>query len=47
MWRQDIRNFKNRKEPLVTIGVVIAMFGAFIIMISPILIGLLETLSGF
>lgn len=47
MWRQDIRNFKNRKEPLVTIGVVIAMFGAFVIMISPILIGLLETLSGF
>jgi pilus assembly protein TadC len=47
MWRQDMRNFKNKKEPLVTIGVVIAMFGAFIIMIAPILIGLLDTLTGF
>lgn len=46
MWRQDIRNFKNKKEPLVTVGVVISMFGAFIIMISPILIGLFQTLGG-
>lgn len=45
MWKQDIRSFKNRKEPLITIGVVTTMFGAFIIMVTPMLVGLTDSLT--
>lgn len=46
MWRQDIRAYKNRKEPIVTIGMVISMFGAFIIWGTPLLIEFLDSFSG-
>ena len=47
IWRQDMRNYKNRKEPMVTIGLVITMFGAFIIWASPMVVEITQTLSMF
>lgn len=47
MWKQDIREFKNRKEPMYTIGVVTTMFGAFTIMIAPFFIGLTNSFTSF
>jgi len=46
MWRQDMRNYKNRKEPMVTIGLVITLFGAFIIFATPLALGLMHALQG-
>lgn len=45
MWRQDIRAYKNRKEPIVTIGMVISMFGAFVIWSTPLLVDFIGSLS--
>ena len=45
MWRQDIRAYKNRKEPIVTIGMVISMFGAFIIWATPLLVDFIDSFS--
>jgi Flp pilus assembly protein TadB len=47
LWRQDMRNYKNRKEPMVTIGLVFTMFGAFIIWATPMMLQLLDTLTLF
>lgn len=46
MWRQDIRAYKNRKEPIVTIGMVISMFGAFVIWGTPLLVEFINSFSG-
>lgn len=46
MWHQDMRTYKNKKEPLVTMGLVITMFGAFIIYATPMMIGLLKAMGG-
>lgn len=46
MWHQAMRTFKNRKEPLVTLGLVITMFGAFIIFATPMVIGLMKSIGG-
>lgn len=46
MWRQDMRIYKNRKQPLVTLGLVITMFGGVIIWAVPLLIQMMQTLSG-
>ena len=45
MWRQDMRAFTARKEPLITLGIVITMFGGFILMAVPLLINLVRTLG--
>jgi Flp pilus assembly protein TadB len=47
MWRQDMRAFTGRKEPLITLGMVITMFGGFILVAAPLLINLTHTLSAF
>jgi len=47
LWRQDMRSFTARKEPLITIGMVITMFGGFILIAAPLLINLVQTLKGF
>jgi Flp pilus assembly protein TadB len=46
-WRQDMRAFMGKKEPLITIGMVITMFGGFILIAAPLLINLTRTLSSF
>jgi Flp pilus assembly protein TadB len=46
MWRQDMRVYKNRKQPMVTMGLVITMFGAFIIFAVPLMIQVFQTLGG-
>lgn len=46
MWQQDMRAYKNKKEPMVTVGLVITMFGAFIIYATPMMIGLLKSIGG-
>lgn len=46
MWRQDMRIYQNRKQPLVTLGLVITMFGGVIIWAVPLLIQMMQTLSG-
>jgi Flp pilus assembly protein TadB len=45
IWRQDMRNYKNRKEPLVTLSLVCTMFGAFILYATPLALSLVHTLS--
>ena len=45
MWQQDMRAYKNKKEPMVTVGLVITMFGAFIIYATPMMIGLLKSIA--
>lgn len=47
MWRQDMRAYKNRKEPMVTIGLVMTMFGAFILWSTPLIMQLVESLNSF
>lgn len=47
LWRQDMRTYKNKKEPLVTIGLVITMLGAFILWATPLMIQLAESLNSF
>lgn len=47
LWRQDMRAYKNKKEPLVTIGLVVTMFGAFILWATPLFIQLIESLNSF
>lgn len=42
MWRQDMRSYKNRKEPMVTLGLVITMFGGFTIFATMLLLDLIE-----
>lgn len=44
-WRQDSRAYMARKEPLITIGVVITMFGGFILFAAPLVLNLIQTLS--
>lgn len=46
MWRQDVRTFKAKKEPLVTMGMVVTMFGGFILLATPMMINLGRTISG-
>ena len=46
MWRQDMRIYKNKKQPRITIGVVITMFGATVILLTPLLIQTFRSLSG-
>lgn len=46
LWRQDMRTYKNRKEPLITLCLVLTMFGAFIIFSTPMLISLGRVFSG-
>jgi tight adherence protein C len=46
LWAQAMRDFKNRKDPAITIGVVITMFGGFMIYAAPLLVGMFEALSG-
>jgi len=45
MWNQAMRLFKNKKEPAITIGVVITMGGAAGIYTTPLLVGMLESLG--
>ena len=45
MWRQDIRAYKNRKEPIITVGMVISMFGAFVIWGTPLVVDFIESFS--
>jgi Flp pilus assembly protein TadB len=45
-WRQDMRALKNKKEPLVTLGLVITMFGAFTIWATPLLNDLINSFTG-
>lgn len=45
MWNQAMREYKNSKEPSITIGVVVTMGGGFIIYSAPLLVGLMETLN--
>jgi tight adherence protein C len=45
LWAQAMRDFKNRKDPAITIGVVITMSGGFLIYAAPLLAGMIETLG--
>lgn len=45
LWAQAMRDYKNRKDPAITIGVVITMGGGFLIYAAPLFSGMLETLS--
>lgn len=47
MWVQDMRAFKAKKEPLVTIGVVITMFGALILFAGALVMKIFSVLGGF
>jgi len=44
-WRQDMRTYMARKEPMVTISVVITMFGGFILFAAPLVLNVAHTLS--
>lgn len=46
MWVQDMRTFKAKKEPLVTIGVVVTMFGALILFAGALLLRIFQILTG-
>lgn len=46
IWRQDMRSYQKRKMPLVTVGLIITMFGALIIWATPLLIGFSRVLGG-
>lgn len=46
MWRQDMRSLKNKKEPMVTLGLVITMFGAFVVWATPLINDLTKSFSG-
>lgn len=45
IWKQDMRNYKNKKETPITLGVGITMFGAFILYLTPIILDLMATLQ--
>jgi tight adherence protein C len=45
LWAQAMRDFKNRKDPAITIGVVITMSGGFLIYAAPLLAGMVEALG--
>jgi pilus assembly protein TadC len=45
MWRQAMRNYKNKATPKITLGMVVTMFGGVIIFATPFIIGIIETFS--
>lgn len=45
MWRLEIRNFIAKKEPLITLSLVITMFGGFVLYGAPLIIQMLNTLG--
>jgi Flp pilus assembly protein TadB len=45
LWQQDMRTLKARKEPMITIGMVITLFGGFILIAGPMMISLMRTMS--
>lgn len=45
MWKQDVRSFIARREPIVTLSLVITMFGAFIIYAAPLLLEILDSFA--
>jgi len=46
MWRQDMRIYQNRKQPLVTLGLVITMLGGVIIYATPLVLEVFKTIGG-
>lgn len=46
IWRQDMRTYQKKKMPMVTMGLIITMFGALIIWGTPLLIEFSRALSG-
>jgi Flp pilus assembly protein TadB len=44
-WRQDMRTYMARKEPLVTVGVIITMFGGFVLFAAPLILNLAHSLN--
>ena len=45
MWNQSMREFKNKKDPAITIGVVITMFGGVIIYMTPLAMEVMRTMT--
>jgi Flp pilus assembly protein TadB len=45
MWRNSIREFINKREPLITLSLVITMFGGLILYAAPLIIKALGSLS--
>ena len=46
MWVQDMRTFKAKKEPLVTLGVILTMFGALLLFSGALLLRIFQMMSG-
>lgn len=46
MWRNSIREFINKREPLITLSLVVTMFGGLILYAAPLLIKAVSSLSG-
>lgn len=46
MWRNSIREFINKREPMITLSLVITMFGGLILYAAPLLLKAVSSLSG-
>ena len=45
LWQQDMRALKAKKEPMITVGMIITLFGGFLLIAGPMMLSLLKTMS--
>lgn len=45
MWRLEIRNFIAKKEPLITLSLVVTMFGGFVLYGAPLILRMMSELG--